>query len=487
MKKLFLLFIIVTSALISKAQLPVQSLGNTGNVVETKNTHKVDSCFVLPVRDTSFPTNQTVFKNGGLVLKSSNVNPYYYNNTAWINFHDVTKLVGTTIPSNVLASSLTSHGTITSGGLGTGAVVGGVTMTLGSDAQGDLYYRNGSGVLTRLPAGTSSQILHSGTTPSWKDTTTITSTDTSTTGLRRAFFANTPSSTVQALQQAGVSTIASFGTTKVNFGTSTGTGITNYPDAGTTIADGIAMGTGIGIFRGSGGRFEITAPNSSALILGDGGIGTRITQSNSNLVILNAGFNFVANNQALSSFTNAGWTLTPASLTGSVTTSTFASTSTLNTSGVTDVWQQNVTATAYGAGSKLLNLKVATVSKFSVDPTGAVNAVGVTSTAGFVATTSRIQGSEGAPVASTTNLTLGSDGNVFQITGTTTIDNIIATGWQSGSVVRLYFNGILTMKNNTGGGGGTKLFLFGGVDYVTADKKMITLVLTNNGWIEAAR
>lgn len=33
-------------------------------------------------------------------------------------------------------------------------VLGGVTMTLGSDATGDMYYRSASGYLTRLGVGT---------------------------------------------------------------------------------------------------------------------------------------------------------------------------------------------------------------------------------------------------------------------------------------------------------------------------------------------
>ncbi|MFA6198731.1 MAG: hypothetical protein WC734_06320, partial [Patescibacteria group bacterium] len=41
------------------------------------------------------------------------------------------------------------------------------TMSLGSDATGDIYYRDASGYLTRLPIGTSSQVLHGGTTPSY--------------------------------------------------------------------------------------------------------------------------------------------------------------------------------------------------------------------------------------------------------------------------------------------------------------------------------
>lgn len=45
-------------------------------------------------------------------------------------------------------------------------VLGGVTMTLGSDANGDTYYR-ASGVLTRLAPGTTSQVHIGGTVPSW--------------------------------------------------------------------------------------------------------------------------------------------------------------------------------------------------------------------------------------------------------------------------------------------------------------------------------
>ena len=48
-------------------------------------------------------------------------------------------------------------------------VIGGVTMTLGSDAANDIYYRNSSGVLTRLANGTTGQVLTAttGSAPSW--------------------------------------------------------------------------------------------------------------------------------------------------------------------------------------------------------------------------------------------------------------------------------------------------------------------------------
>lgn len=47
-------------------------------------------------------------------------------------------------------------------------VLGGVTVTMGSDATGDIYYRNSTGILTRLPVGSNGQVLTlAGGLPSW--------------------------------------------------------------------------------------------------------------------------------------------------------------------------------------------------------------------------------------------------------------------------------------------------------------------------------
>jgi hypothetical protein len=61
---------------------------------------------------------------------------------------------GTTFDTDTNSVSLTNK-TLSS----TTDVIGGVTMTLGSDATGDLYYRNSSGVLTRLPVCTGANVL----------------------------------------------------------------------------------------------------------------------------------------------------------------------------------------------------------------------------------------------------------------------------------------------------------------------------------------
>lgn len=61
----------------------------------------------------------------------------------------------------------------TTGTFSTGGTLGGVTVTLGSDATGDLYYRNSGGVLTRLGIGTSAQVLtvSGGGLPTWATST----------------------------------------------------------------------------------------------------------------------------------------------------------------------------------------------------------------------------------------------------------------------------------------------------------------------------
>lgn len=55
---------------------------------------------------------------------------------------------------------------------------------------------------------------------------------------------------------------------------------------------------------------------------------------------------------------------------------------------------------------------------------------------------------KGADVASATSISLGTDGNVFDITGTTNIQTITAK--QAGSVVVLHFDGALTLVDDTG-------------------------------------
>jgi hypothetical protein len=81
-------------------------------------------------------------------------------------------VTGATQAAVTSAANLATIGTVTSGTLSTGAVLAGVTVTLGSDAEGDIYYRNSGGVLTKLAAGTDGHVLTAtgaGSAPAWEE------------------------------------------------------------------------------------------------------------------------------------------------------------------------------------------------------------------------------------------------------------------------------------------------------------------------------
>lgn len=109
-------------------------------------------------------------------------------------------------------------------------------------------------------------------------------------------------------------------------------------------------------------------------------------------------------------------------------------------------------------------------------------------TANGLTTAIRLQTAKGAAVASANNLTLGLDGNTFHITGTTTINAITIANWQAGSVIRLIFDGSVTVKNNTAGGGGTAVMkLAGAADFSATADDVLTLVYDGTSWFEQSR
>jgi len=98
---------------------------------------------------------------------------------------------GTTFASDTNTLTLTNK-TLSS----TTDVLGGVTMTLGSDATGDIYYRNSGGVLTRLGIGSTAQslVVASGL-PAWGATWTQEVESTQCNGTTTSItLANTPTS-----------------------------------------------------------------------------------------------------------------------------------------------------------------------------------------------------------------------------------------------------------------------------------------------------
>jgi hypothetical protein len=93
-------------------------------------------------------TEPTTHASGQLWYDSTTKIPKYYHDSEWRTFCD-----------------LTSSQTIQNHTLGSGTKV-----TIGSDAQGDIWYRATDGTLTRIGVGTNGQVLQSnGTIPGWAD------------------------------------------------------------------------------------------------------------------------------------------------------------------------------------------------------------------------------------------------------------------------------------------------------------------------------
>ena len=101
--------------------------------------------------------------------------------------------------------------------------------------------------------------------------------------------------------------------------------------------------------------------------------------------------------------------------------------------------------------------------------------------------TGRLQLDKGVDVASPAGgiLTLGTDGNVFDITGTNTINEITPTSWQAGSIIDLQFDGVLTVTNNSGGT--NDILLADGANFTTAVGDVLTLFFNGADWQEVAR
>jgi len=100
-----------------------------------------------------------------------------------------------------------------------------------------------------------------------------------------------------------------------------------------------------------------------------------------------------------------------------------------------------------------------------------------------------ISKAQGADIASANNLTLGTDGNTFEITGTTQINCIDTTDWTNGSEITLWFTSTPTVANNQAclTGNMVKLLLDGGANYTPGAGDGITLQLVEIGGAQAWR
>lgn len=100
----------------------------------------------------------------------------------------------------------------------------------------------------------------------------------------------------------------------------------------------------------------------------------------------------------------------------------------------------------------------------------------------------RVLEKQGADVTAANDLTLGSDGNSFEVTGNTQINRITGTGWQAGSNIRLKFTGTPVVKHGQASGSGhLQLSLLGGLDfYATAGDFMDLQLFDDNVWYQVA-
>jgi hypothetical protein len=100
----------------------------------------------------------------------------------------------------------------------------------------------------------------------------------------------------------------------------------------------------------------------------------------------------------------------------------------------------------------------------------------------------RLLGTQGSDVASANDLTLGSDGNVFEITGTTQVNRIVNTSWQNGAQVTLFFTASCTVADaQASAGANITILLAGGANYSATAGDNITLMLSEIGGTQAWR
>lgn len=101
----------------------------------------------------------------------------------------------------------------------------------------------------------------------------------------------------------------------------------------------------------------------------------------------------------------------------------------------------------------------------------------------------RLTQGKGDTVASATTIALGDKGNLFPISGTTTISHIATTGWTAGSQVTLQFTGALTLTHNASSPatGYAAVKLQGAGDLVTAAGDRLTIAYDGTDWVEVSR
>ena len=141
----------------------------------------------------------------------------------------------------------------------------------------------------------------------------------------------------------------------------------------------------------------------------------------------------------------------------------------------------SLTATMSGSSDELAILKEFTTSETLTEP----------QIASFKETffNKRSQGSMGVDIASGATITL-TQGNLFDVTGTTTINYITTTDWKKGSMVCLMFlAGSITLTHNTSSvpANTAATFLSAGINGSFTVGSVLTLIYDGTYWREITR
>lgn len=101
----------------------------------------------------------------------------------------------------------------------------------------------------------------------------------------------------------------------------------------------------------------------------------------------------------------------------------------------------------------------------------------------------RLKTAKGSDVASADEITLGVNGNYFDVTGSTTINHINKTGWPAGTAVILQFDASVTVTHNAGTPAGTEadILLAGAVDFSATVDDTLQLAYDGVTWREVCR
>lgn len=125
-----------------------------------------------------------------------------------------------------------------------------------------------------------------------------------------------------------------------------------------------------------------------------------------------------------------------------------------------------------------------TLTLGNITPTSVAAAGALSGTSGTF--TARIHGAS-AGVTAANDLTLGA-ANQNIVSGNTTINALITTGWGAGDKVTLIFTGTPTVKHNTAGGAGTAVMLLSGsTDFVAAVDSVLGFEFDGTSWQETFR